>query len=88
MIPNPKDSLSAFSKTGNYNPMSFAIGEHYEARDAAIRKLVELYHSGYDLNDNDLFYSVLSRYGILEDGFTNIKEIEYITKKVIELITT
>jgi hypothetical protein len=57
-----------------------AIAEHYEARDLAVRKLIEMYHDGYDISDREIFNSVLARYGLLEDGFCS--EEEYIIQEV------
>lgn len=63
-----KQPFSAFSD-GDKNPASFIVGQHYEARDLAIRKLIELYHDGVDVNDPEIFTATLARYGLLGDGF-------------------
>ena len=62
------------------SPMSMAIAEHYEARDLAIRKLIDLHNDDYDISDRELFNSVLARYGLLEDGFCS--EEDYIIQEV------
>lgn len=62
------------------NPLSMAITEHYQARDLAIRKLIDMYYDDYDIEDEDLFNSVLARYGLLNDGFESEKE--YIIKTI------
>lgn len=66
----------------NSNLPSFAIEQHYEARDLAIKRLVDLHNDDFDINDNDLFYSVLDQYGLLEDGFALETDIDYIVKEV------
>ena len=65
----------------NFDTLNPAIAEHYQARDLAIRKLIDMYYDDYDITDKELFNSVLARYGLLEDGFCSeeayiIKEIE------------
>jgi hypothetical protein len=60
--------------------MSRAIAEHYEARDLAIRKLIDLYNDDYDISDRELFNAVLERHGLLEDGFCS--EEDYIMQEV------
>ena len=62
------------------SPMSMAIAEHYEARDLAVRKLIEMHNDGYDISNREIFNSVLARYGLLEDGFCS--EEEYIIQAV------
>jgi hypothetical protein len=57
-----------------------AIAEHYEARDLAIRKLIDLHNDDYDISDREIFNSVLARYGLLEDGFCS--EEDYIIQEV------
>ena len=79
MIPNFSKPFSAFTE-GDGNPASFIIGQHYEARDLAIRKLVDLYYDYYDIGDRSLFNSVLARYGLLDDGFNS--EEDYIIEQV------
>ena len=78
---NFSNPFSAFTN-GDRNAASFAIAEHYEARDAVVKRLVDLYKDDFDINDNDLFYSVLEQYGILEDGFDFQSDIDYIVKEV------
>lgn len=79
MIPNFKQPFSAFTD-GDNNPASFIIGQHYEARDLAIKRLVDMYHDDIDISDRDIFNSVLARYGLFKDGFCS--EEEYIIKEV------
>lgn len=83
MIPNFKQPFSAFVN-GDNNPASFIIGQHYEAVDLAINKLVDLYHDDFDIEDRCIFDSVLARYGLLDDGFES--EEKYIIEKVRERI--
>ena len=73
--------FSAFTE-GDRNTASFAIAQHYQARDMVIRRLVDLHKDDFDINDNDLFYSVLDQYGLLEDGFALETDIDYIVKEV------
>ena len=65
------------------NPMSMAIAEHYQARDLAIRNLIDLHEAGYDIADRDTFNSVLARYGLLDDGFSS--EEDYIIKEILRI---
>ena len=51
----------------NFN---YALMEHYERIDAAVEELADLWHLGVDVNDNDIYYKVLERNGLLNDGFT------------------
>ena len=67
-----------------FNPTNFAIANHYQARDLAIRKLIDMHNDDYDITDKELFYSVLARYGLLEDGFCS--EEEYIKNAVARRI--
>lgn len=83
MIPNFSKPFSAFTE-GDNNPASFIIGQHYEARDLAIRKLVDLYYDDYDIEDEELFNATLARYGLLEDGFCS--EENYIIQEVGRII--
>ena len=85
MIPNFKQPFSAFTN-GNNNPASFAIGQHYEARDLAIKRLVEMYFDDFDIGDRELFNSILAHYGLLEDGFCS--EEDYIIQEVGRRIRT
>lgn len=79
MMPNFKKPFSAFTD-GDNNPASFIIGQHVEARDLAIKRLVEMYNNGIDIGDRDIFNSVLARYGLLNNGFCS--EEEYIIDAV------
>lgn len=81
MVPNFKAPFSAFT-CGDNNPASFAIAQHYEARDAVVKRLVDLYKDDFDINDNDLFYAVLDQCGMLDDGFDFQSDIDYIVKEV------
>ena len=49
---------------------NYALLEHYERIDAAVKELADLWHLGVDVNDNDIYYKVLERHGLLNDGFT------------------
>ena len=60
--------------------ISKAVAQHYEAREQAIEKLVELYFEGYSMNDREVFIEVLSNYGLTNDGF--IPEENYIIQEV------
>ena len=62
------------------NICNFAIAQHYEARDLAIKRLVDMYNDDYDIGDRELFNSVLARYGLLKDGFCS--EEAYIIQEV------
>jgi hypothetical protein len=62
------------------NPMSMAIAEHYQARDLAIKRLVDLHNDNFDITDQQLLKSVFARYGLLQDGFES--EIEYVLREV------
>lgn len=66
------------------NPIEMAVKEHYEARELAIKKLVDMYNDDYDIEDRKIFNAVLDRYGLLEDGFSS--EEEYIIKEVARRI--
>lgn len=66
----------------NSNIPSFAIEQHYEARDRVVRRLVDLYKDDFDINDNDLFYAVLDQCGFSRDGFDFQSDIDYIVKEV------
>ena len=61
-------------------PTDLAIAQHYEIRDLVINKLVDMYFDDYDIDDREIFDSVLARYGLLDDGFES--EEEYIIKEV------
>lgn len=64
----------------NFDVINPAIAEHYQARDLAIRKLIDMYNDDYDITDRDIFNSVLVRYGLLNDGFCS--EEKYIIEAV------
>lgn len=49
---------------------NYALMHHYERLDAAIEELADLWRQGVDVNDNDIYYEVLERNGLLNDGFT------------------
>ena len=70
----------------NFETFNPAIAEHYQARDLAVRKLIDMYYDDYDITDRELFNSVLARYGLLEDGFCS--EEEYIINAVNMRIRT
>ena len=50
--------------------LKYALMEHYKRVDAAVEELTDLWHQGIDVNDNDIYYEVLERNGLLNDGFT------------------
>lgn len=79
MIPNFKKPFSAFTEKDK-NPASFIIGQHCEAVDLAINKLVDLYNDDFDIEDRDIFNSTLARYGLYGDGFES--EVQYIIEQV------
>ena len=64
----------------NFDVVNPAIAEHYQARDLAIRKLIEMHRDGYDITNRDIFNSVLARYGLLNDGFCS--EEKYIIEAI------
>jgi hypothetical protein len=68
----------------NFNIINPAIAEHYQARDLAIRKLIDMHNDDYDISDEKIFYSVLERYGLLGDGFES--EVDYIVEAVMAKI--
>lgn len=47
----------------------YALMDHYARVDAAVKELANLYYQGTDINDNDVYYGVLARNGLLNDGF-------------------
>jgi hypothetical protein len=81
MVPNFKAPFSAFT-SGDNNPASFAIAQHYEARDAVVKRLVDLHNDDFDINDKKLFFNILDSYGLLDDGFEIDADIDYIIKEV------
>lgn len=72
IFPNPTNAISA------------AIAEHYQARDLAIRKLIDMHNDDYDITDEKIFYKTLEWYGLLDDGFSS--EEDYIRKEVSKRI--
>ena len=66
----------------NSNLPSFAIEQHYEARDLAIKRLVDLHNDDFDISDKKLFFGILESYGLLSDGFALDDDIDYIVKEV------
>lgn len=76
---NTRQPFSAFTN-GDHNAYSYAIGQHYEARDLAIKRLIDMYFDDYDIEDREVFNSVLKAYGLLDDGFNS--EEEYIIQAV------
>ena len=79
MIPNWSKPFSAFTE-GDNNPASFMIGQHYENRDKAIAKLVQLYREHVDIGHPDVFNAVLAEFDLGADGFPD--EDEYIIEEV------
>lgn len=51
----------------NFN---YALMDHYKRIDAAVKELADLWRQGVDVNDNNIYYEVLARNGLLNDGFT------------------
>lgn len=68
----------------NFNMFNPAIAEHHQARDLAIRKLIDMAKDDYDITDKSLIHSVLASYGLLDDGFES--EEESIIQEVIRRI--
>lgn len=68
------------------NPIEIAVKEHYQARDRAIKNLVELHLEGYDIQNEDLLISVFEQHGLLTDGFYDynliLTEVERIIKDI------
>ena len=83
MIPDFSKPFSAFTN-GDKNPASFIIGQHYEARDLAIKKLIDMYNDDYDITDKKIIHEVLERYGLIDDGFES--EEEYIIQEAMRRI--
>lgn len=50
--------------------LKYALMEHYKRVDAAVEELAALWHQGVDVNDDDIYFEVLERNGLLNDGFT------------------
>ena len=61
-----------------------AVMQHHENVDRAIRFLVDLHKDDVDISDERIFYSVLDKYNLLDDGFT--AEEDYIIKEVSKRI--
>ena len=76
------DFLAPFTAFTNRtdNASSFAIAQHYEARDLAIKRLIEMYHDDIDIADPQIFYAVLKNYNLPDDGF--LEELDYIINEV------
>ena len=55
------------------NYMNYAIAQHYQARDAAIRRLISLLNSGYDIDEWTLS-KVCRECGLTGDGFESERE--------------
>ena len=66
--PDFSHPFSAFTHSTN-NPASFIIGQHYEAVDQAIEELWEMHQEGINIDDPDIFYSVLDKHSLDDDGF-------------------
>ena len=64
----------------NFNPFNMAIAQHYENVDNAINYLVGLWDDDVDIREANVFYSVLERYGLNDDGFES--EVAYIKDEV------
>lgn len=60
--------FSAFT-SGVSNMASYAIGQHYEARDLAIERLVEMHYDDFNITDPKILKSVLKMYGLSSNGF-------------------
>jgi hypothetical protein len=61
-----------------------AVMQHHENVDRAIRFLVDLHKDDVDISDERIFYQVLDKYNLLDDGFT--AEEDYIIKEVSKRI--
>ena len=61
------------------NPINFAIAQHYEARDAAIKELVRVINNGYDI-DEQVLTTACKECGLTGDGFES--ERAYIIREV------
>ena len=55
------------------NDMNYAIAQHYQARDAAIKQLISILNSGYDI-DERVLQKVCRECGLTGDGFESEKE--------------
>lgn len=53
--------------------MNYAIAQHYQARDAAIKQLISILNSGYDV-DEWVLQKVCRECGLTDDGFESEKE--------------
>lgn len=65
-------------------PINFAVMQHYENVEKAIKYLIDLYYDDVDIEDLEVFNAVLKRYGLYEDGFES--EVEYIIQEVTKRI--
>lgn len=55
------------------NYINYARAQHYEARDAAIKQLISILNSGYDI-DEWVLQKVCRECGLTGDGFESEKE--------------
>lgn len=65
------------------NYINYARAQHYEARDAAIKQLISILNSGYDI-DEWVLQKVCRECGLTGDGFES--EREYIIQALREEI--
>ena len=63
-----------------FDATHLAVADHYANVDRAIRFLVDLHKDDVDISDERIFYQVLDKYNLLDDGFT--VEENYIIKEV------
>lgn len=62
------------------NYMNYAIAQHYQARDAAIKCLISMLNNGYDIDEYTL-RKVCRECGLMGDGFES--EREYIIQALM-----
>lgn len=55
------------------NYMNYAIAQHYQARDAAIKQLISILNNGYVI-DEKVLKSVCFQCGLTGDGFESERE--------------
>lgn len=67
------------------NPiMETALKEHYEARDRAIERLVQLKNDDFNIEDEVIIDSIMERYGLTHDGFPSEKQ--YILQEALKRV--
>lgn len=53
----------------DFGSMNFAIAQHHQDVECAIRYLVDLYLDDVDITDQEVFRAVMKKYSLDEDGF-------------------